>query len=291
METIKNTGGAVKNAMRSLSIQFMAFSEPQALNHAVRKIAVASVLIASAVAAQAQQSQRNGVLLPEQSAGRWGSVVGGAVLGSVASTATGDRLLNQVLTGVATEVGRNGGRIVATAPYDGASSTSRSPTNYSGGFYSNYRPIDPRQADQIDTLALRTAFAYEEYVKVMPKDGRMVTSSFHQAALNPLISQRNQFEMAYRTARSNGYDVSPWNQIATTFRAPVGTITLSQISSETAPIAERLYRPGGPGFSQQQRVENMDSLRQKMEILRQQQAAGQQNHSQVSSSNPFSQVQ
>jgi len=123
-------------------------------------------------------------------------------------------------------------------------------------------PLTAQQSDHLDTLALRSVFAYEKYKQNEPQG--MVSSSRLRAMSAPFVNQRKQFDMAYRAARSAGQDVSGWTPMAAALSAQVGSVSLAHMGELADPMMARLQREGGPGFQEVQQAENLNDLRQKM---------------------------
>jgi len=185
---------AFKSAMQSLSSQFMAFAEPEILKTSVRNIVLGSVLAAASVAAMAQGGNDPAVL-SKNSASRWSEMLGGAMAGEATKGVFGKGVAGRVFTGVASEMGRNSAKILI----GGAYGDSQQQQEQGSGRGVGGSPLTAQQSDHLDTLALRSVFAYEKYKQNEPQG--MVSSSRLRAMSAPFVNQRKQFDMAYRAAR------------------------------------------------------------------------------------------
>lgn len=251
LQPVPRTESAVRSMMRSLTTQFMAVAESGALRSSLRAVGVAAVMTAS-VAAQAQ----NGGVLPQRSAAGWGAQLGGILLGEAAREAvnTGNRGVDRVLVGVATEVGRNSGSVLAQQPYG---SNGQQTTNQRSS-----APMTWPEVDHLDTQALRSVFAYEQFV--VNTRGMATNTREYQAQSAHFVAQRREFEAAYQFAARNRQNVQPWSGLLSSLQARPGAVSMAHLNNQAAPMLARLQRAGGPGFAPIQQMQTLDGLRQQM---------------------------
>jgi len=116
------------------------------------------VVISVLIGGCANQTHNKPDLFPQRSAANSGAQLGGILLGEAAREAvnTGNRGVDRVLVGVATEVGRNSGSVLAQQPYG---SNGQQTTNQRSS-----APMTWPEVDHLDTQALRSVFAYEQFV-------------------------------------------------------------------------------------------------------------------------------
>ncbi len=204
------------------------------------------------------QYQQRPDLLPRQSAGNWGGQLGGAVLGEVARDAgTGNRAVDQVFIGVATEVGRNAGRAVFQAPYGGQQQPQRMHGQQRG-----FVPMTMHDVDQMDTLALRAAFSYERLQAAAA--GRSMSSAQFRSISGPFDADVANFRATYRMLSREGKDMRPWDNMSRALSARFGSVSVAHLQSEGSVMLSRLQRPGGPGFVDMPPVQTLDGLRQQV---------------------------
>ncbi len=243
--------------VRSLVAQLAAIAPAGMLVPSLRTAAVAGAVAVAAVApgqASAQPQQRD--LLSQQSASRWGAQFGGAVVGDVLREALPGRTpVERVVAGMAAEVGRNMGQRAFEAPYGGEQ--PRSPV--AGRSYAALTTAD---VDQMDTLSLRAAFAYERYLQDI--QGRGLSAAQARTLAAPFETSKANLQAMRRILEREGKDVRPWAPMMQALAAPVGSISLGHINSEGMKMLERLQRPGGPGFVDVPQVHTLQSLRQQM---------------------------
>ena len=248
-----------RNAMSALSVQVLSKVDSSQLKTAARNMMLGAFVVAATTAAMAQDPN----LLPQRSAERWGSTLGGSILGEAVREAMGGSRspVERAMVGIATEVGRNGGRMIAQSPYDeaGQGGQRNRPRQQS------FNPMYIQEVDQLDTLALRAVFAYEQGLNVA-QYGSGNSRQSRRDAMRSFDEQRNMFDAAYRSAARANQDVRPWESMRRVLAAPGGTISMGLINELASPMLARLQRPGGPGFSPVQHAENLDGLRQQMSM-------------------------
>ena len=216
----------------------------------------ASASIFSSGCASPKQNQPD--LLPKQSAGNYGGQLGGAVLGEIARDAgTGNRVLDRVFIGVASEVGRNAGRRAAEAPYGDSQAQQQA-----RGQQRAYVPMAMRDVDQMDTLALRTAFSYERLHSSL--GGRTVSSALYREIAAPFETDLANFKAAYRMMEREGKDMRPWDPMLRAVSARIGSVSMAHLQTEGSVMLGRLQRPGGPGFVEVPQAQSLDALRRQM---------------------------
>ena len=248
-----------RNAMSALSVQVLSKVDSSQLKTAARNMMLGAFVVAATTAAMAQDPN----LLPQRSAERWGSTLGGSILGEAMREAVGGGRspVERAMVGIATEVGRNGGRMIAQSPYDEAGQGGQR----SQPRQQSYSPMFIQEADQLDTLALHAVFTYEQALNAAQYGGG-VNSRQMRDAMRPFEEQRRMFEAAYRSASRARQDVRPWDTMQRALAAPPGAISMGLINQLASPMLARLQRPGGPGFSPVQHAENLDGLRQQMSM-------------------------
>lgn len=246
-----------RNAMSALSVQVLSKVDSSQLKTAARNMMLGAFVVAATTAAMAQDPN----LLPQRSAERWGSALGGSILGEAVREAMGGSRspVERAMVGIATEVGRNGGRMIAQSPYDEAGQGGQR----SQPRQQSFNPMYIQEVDQLDTLALRAVFAYEQALNAVQYGGN---SRQTRDAMRPFEEQRRMFEAAYRSASRERQDVRPWDGMQRALAAPPGAISMGLINQLASPMLARLQRPGGPGFSPVQHAENLDGLRQQMSM-------------------------
>ncbi|MBY0463859.1 MAG: hypothetical protein K2W33_02835, partial [Burkholderiales bacterium] len=203
---------------------------------------------------------------PRQSAGNWGSQLGGAVLGEVVrDSGTGNRAIDRVLVGVATEVGRNAGRAVFQSPY-GEQTGAQQQRVYGQQQYQQqqrgYVPMTSNDVDQMDTMALRAAFSYERLQAATA--GRNMSSAQFRSISGPFETDVANFKSTYRMLSREGKDMRPWDNMSRALSARVGTVSISHLQSEGSVMLSRLQRQGGPGYVDVPQVQTLDGLRQQV---------------------------
>lgn len=261
---------ALKQALLSASQQFMFVAQPAILNVRARSlVAAAAMALATAAAvmpapASAQnvfwgqggaQNNNSGVL-PENSAGRWGEMLGsavgraaGAMLGGNNASSDIGRRAQEVITGVTEEVGRNVGRGVATQPYANQQGTS---SNQAMPVY---------EQDFLDTAGLRAIFANGEASR-LPRNtaaGRDAADRYDQA--------QREFELALRASSDRGFSINQWIAARSVLQQPLRSVPEERLAAIAQAMSSRLYRPGGPGFQavQNNRSSSLESLRVSMQ--------------------------
>ena len=232
---------ALLRSFISASQQFAAAAPAELLNPRARQIVAASLIavaasMAAPVDAQAQSNywtqggqSAEAQVLPSNSAGRWGEMLGSA-LGRAAAVAVGGpnasselgRRAQDAFSGVTEEVGRNVGRSAATKPY-GAQGSNR-------GIAS--APLI--EQDHLDTLGLRAIVA------TVPAAGRNVSPQYDQAV--------RSFEMAIRATADRGFDVQPWMEARQALQQSPGSVPYNRMVEIGRPMSSRLNRQNGPGF-------------------------------------------
>lgn len=248
---------AFQRALLTASEQVLLAAPDAALSRwgLTTKYAVMAALAISGASAMAWSNSQDRGPLPEPQARRWGENVGGAVgrmvgmgVGTNSSNPAG-RAAGAAVVGIAEDIGRWAGGRAASKPYetgpaDATKAADRIPT---------------ADRDHLDTLALRAIFAADDLVKVAPdsRDRRALGDALYRA-------QRN-FEVAYRGASERGIEVWPWlslrDAIAQAHRDTDGVNAQRLADLGQAP-AQRLNRPGGPGFDRQATTVNpIDQLR------------------------------
>ena len=243
---------AIQRTMLSAVTQLMAKAPTAVLNVGTRQVAIAALMATASFAATAQQYPQQGPdLLPQQSASRWGQMLGGVVGQGVASSlGIQNRDLSRVVSGVAYEVGRNAGGVAATSGYD--SRTNNQSRN-------QVVPMQVVQADHLDTQAMRAVIAHERAELVMSQQGR--NSPAMRDAEYSFRDALRTLENSMRVAEQNRNDVSPWKQLQSALAAPIGSVSPAYIAQLSQPSLSRLQRPGGPGLQAfQQQLERQGSL-------------------------------
>lgn len=243
----------------SASRQFVAAAPVSILSPQARLITTASLLALSALGAAPASAQTyawgngggdrsgNSSVLPEQSAGRWGEVVGGVLGRAAGALASGTdattevgRRLQAVSAGVGEEVGRNLGRVTAKQPYafdDRAGATS--PAAVAAAL--NAMPLIER--DHLDTMGVNAILSYGPAAAVSSQSSayRDIQVS-HQAAVR-------QFELSLRAVADRGFSIAPWADARAALLQPLRTVPEARYVQYAQEMTQRLRRPGGPGYT------------------------------------------
>lgn len=285
----------LKLCLASASQQFIVYAKTELLSAnakammATVTLALAAAAVATPTPAQAQMwggqtaaAQANNSVLPQNSAGRWGDLLGGS-LGRVLGAGVGGgsntelgRRMQDVVSGVSEEVGRNVGRRAAERPYQNvqnAQDVQASPTAQAQSLrLARYVPQTGSSQDQphagsialvghllpyqvpfssvhhqdnLDLLALKAVVANDDLARA-----RMVPVSSNSSRLDNLnVLALTSFELALRTAQEQGVNIQPWVAVRSAVLSPVGSIAQAQFVALGAPMIERLSRPGGPGVT------------------------------------------
>ena len=245
---------AFSRCLQSAREQIALVAPESSLNRSyllARCAAVATLAMAGATAHAWNDPQQQGPL-PERQATRWGENIGTAVGRMVGSSAIGNptnpaaRAVQSAVIGIGEDVGRWAGGRAAAKPYE------RGPAdlaNVANG-------IAPADRDHLDTLGLRTIFAAEELARTPSnsRDYRVKGDSLYQA-------QRN-FEMAYRAAAERRVDTSPWAELREALTQAHRSFQEVRMAELGRPLAERLNRPGGPGFDRNAQLGQVNPLAQ-----------------------------
>lgn len=252
---------AVQKLMQNLAGQYSAGAgspgSQDTLGPWAKALMAATLTVSSAVAVsdvQAQQQipsqQRD--LMPERSAVQWGGHLG-AALGSLLTQGVQDHRMRQTLSGVATEVGRNAGRMAVGGLYQQGSQGSQPAGQgsaqkvQSSGSNATSESESQELEDQLDTAGLDAAFAYEEVMRVGALAQRGLASPAQVAQAQHRF-QRSHAALSHKVqaAGAQGHDVGSWSQMSGTLSQRV--VNENEVALSASRMAERLNRPGGPGY-------------------------------------------
>lgn len=254
---------AVMKFMSNVAEQFGAsIQEDKVASKMVKALLATTIMVSQAVAVPEAQAQQQQEVLPQRSAVYWGQMLGqvlGSSAGAVAAQGIENRGVAGVLQGVATEVGRNLGGIAAGSAYETA---KPAPTVAS-------MPQDLR--DMLDNEGLRAAFALEDLMRLRQAQqmGRATQTQVNMAQFE-FFQARDALEARARQVRAQGYPVEPWFALNDDLRR--NPISAERVAALAAPMAERLHRPGGPGYrpvSAAQSAGSLADLRARVEGRRQ----------------------
>lgn len=236
--------GAMGQLMGSFAQQFGASVQVDKLAGTLPKaLLTAALAVSTAVATTEAKAQQYQQVLPQQSGVYWGQMLGqvlGASVGAVAAKEVGSPGVAQVVMGVSQEIGRNLGGMAAQEAYSAAKAAP------GGAILPGAMPLQTR--DHLDTYGLRAAFAFEEYARLyeMSRRGERVSQSMLDQAHAQFVQARDRLAYEARSVRASGIAVDPWlqlhNELAQT------TVSISRVADLARPMAERLNRPGGPGY-------------------------------------------
>lgn len=239
---------AIARCLQSASHQFQAAAAPAILTQRSKSLVMASALvvlagvsIAPSVKAQyvwgngGQNSNRSEPTLSENTAARWGQILGGAVaragsgaiIGSSATTAVG-RTMQNAVTGISEEVGRNIGRNVAQEPFR----------------HANRPPA--AEVDYIDTAGLNAIFATDRATAAAVRGNR--SSAEYRAAMAERDQTVRAFDLAVRSTAERGFNTSQWSELRAMLLRPLGSTPEVQFAAQGRVMADRLNREGGPGY-------------------------------------------
>lgn len=277
----------LKLCIASAAQQFITFAAKELLSDRAKNLmstvtlslAAAAVVLPTAAQAQVwagQSASSGGSVLPQGSAGRWGDLLGGT-LGRVLAASVGGssntelgRRVQDVVSGVSEEVGRNVGRKAAESPYQSQSEQTvrgrsadfarltgepyyapvaqESVWNESkprpGRLLPAQSPLIFQHQDHLDLLALKAVVANDDLMRArMPPVSR--TSVLDNANVFALTS----FELALRSEQQQGLDVQPWMAVRSALLRPIGTVSQEEFVALSSPMIDRITRPGGPGAS------------------------------------------
>lgn len=237
--------------LTSLAQQFAAAVDADRMRGAMTKVLVSSALaMSAAVATTEAMAQQTQSVLPQQSGIYWGQMLGqvlGATAGAVAAQNIENQGVAQVVTGVATEVGRNLGGMAAKEAYQPSGSAAQP----------GAMPLHMR--DRLDNAGLAAAFAFDQYAQVLAdsKVGRATRAQLNDAQ-SAFWAARDALTYQARDLQSRGYGAQPWFQLSNALSQNV--ISKSHIAELAQPMAERLNRPGGPGYVSSERAQSRSSL-------------------------------
>ena len=248
-----HTVSILKLCLASASEQFVSSLEESFRSERSRHVLCAAMLTITAVGAigtspaQAQSwagqsaATADGALLPQDSAGRWGDMLGGTlgrVLAGSVGTSSNSVIARQVqivASGVAQEVGSNLGRRAAVSQYKNADSVPQS--------QQGQKTVVKYSQDNLDVLALRALVANDDLA-------RAVASLDNTSTLNDRYTKAlGALEVGMRNAITQGYDVMPWMAARAALQKPVVSVAHAELSNLGKPMIERLCRPGGPGMA------------------------------------------
>lgn len=244
----------IGKTMQSLAQQFGRMYEVERMSGALPKVLLSATLaVSTAVAvseAQAQQSQQRPVL-PEQSAVRWGEVLGqtlGGVVGAAASKDVDNPGVGRVISGVISEVGRNVGGNTVRGAYSGTAAS-----------------VPEAVRDQLDQAALRAAFAFEDYERTLVAwENGQVSRSQVNAAMDAFGRARDRFAGEIRVASGRGVSTAEWAPLKSELSR--SRVDAGYVAQLVRPMAERLQRPGGPGYRAESRgASSLSDLRARVE--------------------------
>lgn len=262
---------AIAKCMISASQQFVGAALPAILHQQSRGLMAATLIALAATAglspstAQAQQayqwgsgasSNANEGVLPQQSAGRWGELLGsvagraaGVMLGGSGATSVIGRAAQEASAGIGDEIGRNVGRSAAQSPYTASKTNS-------------VVAMPAYERDHLDTLGLRAIFANAEAVRAGDNysgAGRDASDRYNQA--------QRSFELAMRSTADRGFPVTAWLQVRDALQQPLRAVPEARFADLARAMSERLQRPGGPGFvtATSNNTNSLESLRVSMQ--------------------------
>lgn len=263
-----------RRLMRNLAGQFGAGAPSQAdkLGPWSRALMTATLAVSAAVAVtdvQAQQQQQRQVM-PERSATNWGGQLG-SIFGAAAGAAIGqsaDPAVRRVIVGASTEAGRNAGQIAVGSVYQGQRQQA------------SVQRIPQETVDHLDRLGLNAAFAYDEMMRVRAQFERGIVSSTQAAQAQQRFSvARDQFAGSVRSARMQGHTVDTWSQMSTALQQRF--VNEQEVAFLAQGMAERLNRPGGPGFQDPNVAQDRTSLSDLRERMAQQRYHDDRHHAPV----------
>ena len=216
-----------------------------------RVLMTATLAVSAAVAlqdVQAQQQQQRQVM-PERSAVNWGGQLG-TIFGAAAGAALGqnvDPAVRRVIVGASAEAGRNAGHIAIGSVYQGHDQQSA------------VHRIPEQTADHLDRLGLNAAFAYDEMMRIRAQADRGFVSTSQAAQAQQRFNvARDQFAGSVRSARMQGHSVETWTQMSTALQQRF--VNEQEVAFLAQGMAERLNRPGGPGFQDPNVAQDRTSL-------------------------------
>lgn len=252
---------AIAQCFQSASHQFMLNAQPTLLSPKARALVMASslVLLASLSASPSaradyvwgngrsdvtsQESQdKKAPAVSQNSISRWGERLGGVVgrvAGSAAVVGTGignsqiGRTVQNAVTGMAEEAGRNLGRgAVSPTPEQ---TTKPAPA-----------VMPDAERDFIDTSGLNAVFAHGQAAQIAATKPNSFNYS-HPAFVARDRTMR-EFDLALRTSSSRGFPITQWTQVRSMLERPLGATPETQLVAQAQQMSERLYRQGGPGY-------------------------------------------
>lgn len=239
---------SVMKFMRDIAEQFgTSIQEDKVASKMVKALLATTIMVSQAVAVPEAQAQQQQEVLPQRSAVYWGQMLGqvlGSSVGAVATQGIENRGVAGVLQGVATEVGRNLGGMAASSVYKPASAVASMPQDL---------------RDMLDNEGLRAAFALEELMRLrqMQLMGRATQTQVNMAQFE-FFQARDALEARARQVRAQGYSVEPWFALNDELRR--NPVSAERVAALAAPMAERLNRPGGPGYRPAAQARSLGSL-------------------------------
>lgn len=231
----------------------------------VKVIATAVLVAGAALTADAVRAQPppHPQVLSEQSAERFGGQLGSILFREAASATIGGavpiRGVDQVIFGAAQEMGRNTGRILAGAAHPGQHQ------------HSGDQHLPQETIDHLDQLGLHAAFTYDEWMRMQARAHQgMANQAQLNQARNQFFQSRDAFSSSVRSARLQGHQVHAWAQMSDALRQRV--VNEPEVSTLALGMAERLNRPGGPGYRDPGVVQERTSLSDLREQMNQRQS-------------------
>lgn len=262
-----------RKLMNNLAGQFGAGAPAQAqtMGPWAKALMVASLTISTAVAVPEAQAQQQREIMPERSAVHWGGQLG-TIFGAAAGNALGERVsdpgVRRVIVGASTEAGRNAGGIAAGTVHQGQRQQAGA------------NRMSQETVDHLDRLGLSAAFAYDDWMRVQSQMERgMASQTQLNQARNRFFQARDSFAGSVRSARLQGHQVHIWTQMSEALHQRV--VNEAEVTRLARGMADRLNRPGGPGFRDPNVAQDRTSLSDLRERMAQQRYHDDRHHAPV----------
>lgn len=279
---------SVASIMKQLAMQYGsgagAPEQQDKLGPWAKVLVTAALVVSTAVAAhevQAQQhlsQQTQQEIMPERSAIHWGGQLGsifGAAAGAALGGSIADPAVRRVIAGASAEAGRNAGRLATGGlyqephPRDGAQAQrdGRQAQRDGAQVQRDGAQVPQGTSDHLDRMGLRAAFAYDEWMRTQASMDHGHASQMHlNQARNRFFQSREALSSSIQSAQMQGHSVHVWAQMNESLHRRV--VDEPWITELAAGMAERLNRPGGPGFDEQSAAQARTSLSVLRESMR-----------------------
>lgn len=239
------------STLENASLQFIGRASPELLLPNAKRFTAAAVLAlgSSMAAAQGQYVWGDGTgsgsgannqepILAPSTVSRWGGIMGSvlgraAAVSVVGSSGTSEiaRAAQSAVSGIAEEVGRNVGRSASQQPYKQVA-------------------VPLAERDTLDTAGLNALFASGRANEQLRK------GNWNDPAYRDAMTQRDEslrsLERVTRVVSERGYVVTPWTDLRSALA--LNGASEAQLVKLAEPMAARLHRPGGPGYTAQATV-------------------------------------